>query len=258
MRLFWLLPLTLWAQYQVPRLLSLAGTQAALLGEPLSANPASAFSTSRWNLSTGSAFYILTPELSYHTIGLSVRIDTLQALSVIGHYWGFDKLSHLHGGLGYAMRLMRGQVTLSVRGRFLHTNLQEYGQVSSLTPDIGLLWQISPRLRVGGYGFNLLGRGWGRMPGHATYGLGLSYEPSPHTQLLSEIHQGERGPWSVHTALVYRPMSLLLLRIGVAVPILQVGGGFSMVYRRVALDFGYRYYPTVGSWAGAGLTYPAP
>lgn len=258
MRFFWLFPLTLWAQYQVPRLLALAGTQAALSGDPLSANPASAFPASRWQISTGSAFYILTPELSYHTIGIAFRIDTVQALSLIGHYWGFDKLSHLHGGLGYAMRLLRGQITLSVRGRFLHTNLQEYGQVSHLTPDIGLLWQVSPRFRVGGYGFNLLGRGWGRMPGNAAYGIGLSYEPSAQVQLLSEVHQSERGPWAVHTALAYRPVSLLILRMGIAAPLLQVGGGFSIAYKRLTLDFGYRYYPTIGSWAGAGLTYPAP
>jgi hypothetical protein len=257
MRLFWLFPLTLWSQYLVPRLLSLAHTQAALVSDPLSANPASAFPASPWLFSTGSAFYILAPELSYHTFGLSVRLDTFQAVSVLGHYWGFDKLSHWHGGVGYALRLLQGQITLSVRGRLLHTNLQEYGQVSQLTPDIGLLWRVSRHLRVGGYGFNLLGRGWGRLPGAATFGMGLAYEPSPQVQLLSEFHQGERGPWSVHTGLSYKPTDLLILRLGVAVPLLQIGGGFSLLYKRLALDFGYRYHPTIGSWAGAGFTYPA-
>ncbi len=235
----------------------MAGAQAALLGDGLSANPASSFPQSRWLFATGSAFYILTPELNYQTLGLAFRLDTSQAISLLGHYWGFDKLSHLHGGLGYALRLMRGQIMLSVRGRFLHTNLQEYGHISQLTPDMGILWQVSRRLRVGGYGFNLLGRGWGRLPGMATYGIGLAYEPSSQVQMLSEIYQGERGPWSIHTAIAYRPVSLIVIRCGVAVPLLQVGGGFSLLYKRVALDFGYRYYPTVGSWAGAGLTYPA-
>jgi hypothetical protein len=257
MRFFWLLPLTLWAQYEVPRLLGLAGAQVALVGEPLSANPAGTFPSGLWGFSGGSAFYVLTPELSYHTLGLAFRLDSVQAISLIGHYWGFDKLTHLHGGIGYALRLLRGQITLSVRGRFLHTNLQEYGQVSQGTPDVGLLWQVSPKVRVGGYGFNLLGRGWGRLPGAATFGLGMVYEPSVQVQLLSEVHQAERGPWTLHTALQYRPVSLLILRLGVAAPLLQVGGGLSLVYKRVAIDFGYRYYPTTGSWAGAGFTYPA-
>ena len=200
---------------------------------------------------------MLTPELSYHTLGLTVRLDSVQAISLIGHSWGFDKLTHLHGGIGYALRLLRGQITVSVRGRLLHTNMQEYGQVSQWTPDVGLLWQVSPRLRMGGYGFNLLGRGWGRLPGTAAFGLGVVYEPSPLVQFLSEVHQAERGPWTLHTALQYRPVNRLILRLGVAAPLLQVGGGFSLAYKRVAVDFGYRYYPTTGSWAGAGFTYPA-
>ncbi len=241
----------------VPRFLSTAGAQAALSAEPLSANPAGAFPTGRWGLSSGSAFYLLTPELNYHTFGAAARLDSFQALSLLGHYWGFDKLTHLHGGLGYALRLLKSSLTLSVRGRWLHTNLQEYGQITQFTPDVGLLWQVSHTLRVGGYGYNLLARGWGRLPGMSSYAIGLSYQPTPQVEVLSDLYQGEAGPLCLHTAVVYRPISLLTVRVGAAVPLIQAGGGFSLTLKRLAVDFGYRYHPVVGSWAGVGLTFPA-
>ncbi len=242
-----------WAQYLVPRLLSISQVQSALTHEPLSANPASGFG--KLVFQTGSAIYAPTPEWNYQSIGLSYGWDSLQAISILGHYSGFDKLSHFHGGIGYALRLFQRSITVAVRGRALHTNLQEYGRVSQVTADLGLLWQIGPALRFGGYGYNLLARGWGRLPGSSQFGLGVSYKPTTQSEALLELVQPSVGTLQVRTGFRYRPVSVLELRLGVGAPLLEVSGGFSLYHRTLGLDFGYLYNPRVGSWVGIGFSY---
>lgn len=233
--------------------MGLAQIQGALTSEPLSANPASSFA--KLTFQAGSAFYALASELSYHSIGFSYSWDSLQSVSLLGHYWGFDKLSHLHGGAGYALRLFQRSIVVAVRGRVLHTNMQEYGQISQFTADLGLLWQVGPMLRVGGYGYNLLARGWGRLPGSTQFGLAASYQPTRQSEALFEMNQPNFGALQVRTGFRYRPISMLELRVGVGAPLLEVGSGCTFYHKGVGIDLGYLYNPQAGSWLGLGLTY---
>jgi hypothetical protein len=245
-----------WGQYFAPRVIGGGELQAPLQGEPLSANPVSAFPYQRWCAQVGTALYGPAPELSFRLAGGSYSWDSLQMVSLLLQQWQFDKLSQWEVGGGYALRFLRGQVTLAVRGRWLSTFFSEYGRVQRFTPDVGFAARISPALRIGGYGYNLLAQGWGFLPGRMHYGIGVAYAPHPSAEVRTELLREGVFPLQVRTGFLYRPHPILTLRGGVGLPTLLVGAGFTLAYKKVGLDFGYRYQPSTGSWVGIGLSAP--
>lgn len=236
--------------------MGVAGAQATLRGEPLSANPAAAFPLQRWQLQVAAAGYMPAPELTFRMGGGSFSWDSLQAVQLLGQQWGFDKISQTELGAGYGLHLLSGRVVLATRGRLLVTNFSEYGRIQRFTPDIGFQVQLAQRWRVGGYGYNLLARGWGLLPGATRYGVGLSYLPSVQAQVLADVTQEGTGPLQVHTGFVYAPATILLVRAGVALPVLTLGAATSLRYKKARLDLGYQYQPTTGSWASVGVCFP--
>lgn len=247
----------LWAQYAAPTLLGVGGAQAALSSEPLSANPAAAFPFQRWQLQLAASWYVPAPELSFRMGGASFSWDSLQAVQLLAQQWGFDKITQSEVGIGYGLRFLAGgKVGVATRGRLLVTNFSEYGRVSHFTPDIGLQVQLAQRWRLGGYGYNLLARGWGLLPGATRYGVGVSYLPSTQAQVLTELSQEGTGPLQVRTGFVYAPLAVFAVRAGVALPMLTVGAGMSLRYKKVRIDLGYQYQPATGSWASGGVCFP--
>lgn len=255
MRWLLFLPIGLLAQYYAPRLLGVGYAQAALLHEPLSANPASPFPQGRLALAAGTSIFLPATELQFYSGGIAFSWDSLQSVSGLIQQWGFDKITQTEAGLGYAARFLQRRLTLAVRGRLLSTNFSEYGRLRQGTADMGFTFQVGQRFLLGGYGYNLLARGWGFLPGRIQYGLGLAYIPTPTAQILTEITHRDYAP-EVHTAFIYNPHALLILRGGVGLPVLRVGAGLSLRYKGVSLDIGYTYQPTTGGWAGVGLTSP--
>lgn len=249
------LPISLVAQYYSPVLLSTGHTQATLLHEPLNPNPAATFPQRRLVLTAGTAMFLPATELRFYAGGGAFSWDSLQCVSALVQQWGFDKIIQTETGIGYAARFLQQRLTLAVRGRLLSTNFSEYGRILRFTPDIGFTFRIGSRLALGGYGYNLLSQGWGFLPGHIQYGVGLSYEPTPAAQVLAEITHKDRVP-EVRTAFVYSPHTLLILRGGVGLPVLRIGAGFSLRYKGVSVNVGYTYQPATGSWAGIGLSTP--
>lgn len=245
-----------WGQYLAPSLVGLGGVQAPLQQEPLSANAAAAFPAARWCAQVGTALYLPTPELAFRLAGLAYRWDSLQMTSLILQEWRFDKLSQMEAGLAYALRLLKGQVTVATRGRLLLTSFSEYGRLVRFTPDLGVILQPGPRLRLGGYGYNLLGRGWGALPGPLQYGLGVAYVPSSLAEAYLELTQEGAHPLQVQSGFSYQIHPLLRLRAGAGWPVLTLGAGLRLSYRRLGLDMAYRYQPHVGSWAALGIAYP--
>jgi len=245
-----------WGQYLAPSLAGLSGVQAPLQNEPLSANAATAFPADRWCAQAGTALYLPAPELAFRLAGLSYRWDTFQMTSLLLQEWRFDKLSQVETGLAYALRLLQGRVTIATRGRLLFTSFSEYGRLLRFTPDLGLILQPSPRLRIGGYGYNLLGRGWGLRPGPVQYGLGVAYGPSSLAEAYLELTQEGAYPLQVHSGFSYQMHPLLRLRAGVGWPTLTVGAGLRLSYHRLGLDMAYRYQPSTGSWAALGIAFP--
>lgn len=246
----------LWAQYYTPRLMSLAYTQATLLYEPIGLNPAASLPLRYVSATVSGAFYLLSPEIGFYTGGASYSWDSLQGMHVLLQHWGFDKITQSEAGAGYALRLLQSKLTLGVRGRLMSTNFSEYGRLYRFTPDAGFVFKLSPRLLIGGYGYNLLARGWGFLPGYTFYGVGIAYQPSPEAQVMTELTHAAGGPSQIRTAFVYAAHSSIQLRGGVSLPIILVGAGLSIRYQRVAMDIGYTYQPTTGSWTGIGISLP--
>ncbi|MCX8113065.1 MAG: hypothetical protein N3E49_07745 [Bacteroidia bacterium] len=254
MRYLGILVGVLWAQYYTPHLLSTMQTQATLLHEPINANPAAVFPLERFHLGVNSALYLPAPELIFYSGGGSYTWDTLQSVHLLWQRWGFDKIHHSEIGAGYALRLVRSRLTLAVRARLLSTTFSEYGRLYQGTPDVGFTLKLGGSWYLGGYGYNLLAKGWGNLPGRTQYGIGLSYQPSPIVQTLTEVTQQENTVPQVRTALVYVPHALLILRVGVCWPILGIGAGWTLRYKKVSLDVGYGYQPTTGNWASVGVS----
>ncbi|MCS7153453.1 MAG: hypothetical protein NZ989_05880 [Bacteroidia bacterium] len=246
----------LWAQYYTPRLMSLAYTQAPLLHEPIGLNPAASLPSGHFSTSISGTFYLPSPEIGFYTGGISYSWDTVQGIHVLLQRWSFDKITQSEAGAGYALRLLQNKLTLAVRGRLLSTNFSEYGRLYRFTPDAGFVFKLSPRLLIGGYGYNLLAQGWGFLPGYTFYGVGIAYQPSPEAQVMTELTYTAGGPSQMRTAFIYAPHPSIQLRGGVSLPILLVGAGLSIRYQRVAMDIGYSYQPTTGSWAGVGISMP--
>lgn len=236
--------------------MGVAGAQAPLREDPLSANPAAAFPLQRWQLQAAAAGYLPAPELTFRMGGASFSWDSLQAVHLLAQQWGFDKITQSELGLGYGLYLLSGRVGIATRGRLLATNFSEYGRIRRFTPDIGFQVQVAKRWRIGGYGYNLLARGWGLMPGAIRYGVGVSYSPSAQAQVLSELTQEGAGPLQVRTGFVYAPAAVLSVRAGVGLPVLTVGAAASLRYKKARLDVGYQYQPATGSWASVGVCFP--
>lgn len=245
-----------WGQYFTPNLLGRASTQATLSAEVFSANPAGAFSGQRWHAQAATAVYVPAPELNFRLAGGSFSWDSLQMVSLLVQQWQFDKLSQGEVGGGYGLQLLQRRVLIAVRGRLLTTNFAEYGRLHRFSPDIGFDVKLTPQVQVGGYGYNLLAQGWGFLPGAIRYGIGATYRPSALASVMVELSQEGTAPWQVHTAFSYRPHALLEIRAGVAWPMLTVGSGLLLRYRRIGVEMGYRYQPTTGSWGAMGLIFP--
>ncbi|MCX7607315.1 MAG: hypothetical protein N2170_08660 [Bacteroidia bacterium] len=245
-----------WLQYLSPRLIGRAEVQASGDGGLLAGSPTAAFPKQRWAGELSTALYLPAPELGFRLAGASFSWDSLQAVNALIQQWNFDKLSQWETGIGYGLRFLRSRVQLAVRGRLLSTNFSEYGRLHRFTSDIGALWSVSSRVWVGGYGYNLLARGWGLLPGASRFGLGVSYRPTPNAEVSTELVQEGSFPLQLRTAFQYQPHSVLLLRGGIGLPTLLLGVGFTLRYRKVGLDFGYRYQPSLGGWSAIGLSFP--
>lgn len=231
-----------------------AQTQATLSSCGLCANPATSFPKRRLGLSTQAAIFVPAPELAFYSASGSFSWDSLQNIHLLLQQWNFDKITQTESGFGYALRLWHRRIILGVRGRLLSTNFSEYGRLYQATADMGCLFELSRDWYVGGYGYNLLARGWGRMPGYTEYAIGATYQPSSFGQVLIQLSLRESGLLNFHTAFTYTPHRILTLRGGVAVPHLSVGGGFSLLHRNISLDIGYLYQPSLGSWFSLGLS----
>ncbi|MCX7651246.1 MAG: hypothetical protein N2200_00030 [Bacteroidia bacterium] len=256
MRLLFFCLCPLYAQYYTPHLMGTAQTQATLTQSLLSANPAATFPERKLSLSTQVAVFIPAPELAFYSGAGSFSWDSLQNIHIILQQWGFDKLAQTESGIGYALRLWQQRIVLGVRGRLLSTNFSEYGRLYQGTADMGCIFQIGEHLFLGGYGYNLLARGWGFLPGYTEYALGAAYQPNSSSQVLVQLSLKEGDAPSLHTAFTYTPHGMLTVRGGVILPFLSVGGGFSLRYKMISMDMGYFYQPRTGSWLGIGLSKP--
>ncbi|MEN2992395.1 MAG: hypothetical protein ABDH91_02445 [Bacteroidia bacterium] len=249
------LVLLIWGQYYAPVALSLSGAQSCLTGEVLSLNPAT-FPQRRWSGEVAVTAYLPAPELSWRLGGVAFSWDSLQALQAQLSYWGWDKITHWEGGVGYGASFFRRKVRLGVRARSLFTDFAEYGRVWRFTPDIGFQFFPLPQLVIGGYGYNLLGVGWGLLPGTLRYGLGIAYVPLSTALLVAELTQEGSAPPQIHTGFLYSPHRMLYWRAGIAVPLLQIGTGIDLAYQSWRLRLAYGYQPTLGSWLAVGLAHP--
>ncbi|MCS6790862.1 MAG: hypothetical protein NZ580_07785 [Bacteroidia bacterium] len=247
-----LLPLMGLGQYRTPRFMALGEIQAVQLYDPISVSPAAAYPNRSWSAAVAGAFYLPVPELSSRMIGGAFRWDTMQGISLLAQQWGFDQITQWEAGLGYFLRLPKQELTIGVRGRMLTTTIAEFGRIHRFSPDLGAFWQPLPRLRLGAYGYNLLGVGWGRLPGNVRYGLGVAYV-LPYAEISTELTQEASHPMQYRLGLQYSPHPILTVRLGAAFPTATMGAGLGLRYQRFILDLGYRYQPTLGSWIAIGL-----
>jgi len=161
-------------------------------------------------------------------------------------------------GLAYAKKLFPF-LSVGLQLSYLTTVLAEnYGSRGSFIAEIGLLSQVSPKLRVGFHAFNLTRTALAdafdeRLP--MNFRLGLQYDFSDKVKIAVEAQKDLELPAVFKGGIEYQPAKIFFIRLGVATQPFNANIGMGMKLKNLHFDIAGSIHPVLGFSPKASLAY---
>lgn len=161
-------------------------------------------------------------------------------------------------GFAYAKRLWKF-LSVGLQLSYLNTTLAEdYGSRHSFIAEIGLLSQVTPKLRIGFHAFNLTRTQLAdafdeRVP--MNFRLGAQYDFSKKVRIAVEGEKDLELPAVFKAGVEYLPVEQFAIRVGVGTAPFRADFGLGLRLRFLHFDIAGSVHPVLGFSPKASLSY---
>lgn len=161
-------------------------------------------------------------------------------------------------GLSYGMRLWKF-LSVGLQLSYLNTHVAEnYGDRHSFIAEIGLLSQVTPRLRIGFHAFNLtrtkLADAYDeRVP--MNFRLGAQYDFSKKVRIAVEGEKDLELPPVFKMGVEYFPAEIFAIRVGMGTQPFHADFGLGLRLKFLHFDIAGSIHPILGFSPKASLSY---
>ncbi|TNF32078.1 MAG: hypothetical protein EP314_00405 [Bacteroidetes bacterium] len=161
-------------------------------------------------------------------------------------------------GLAYGKRLWKF-LSVGIQLSYLNTRLAEnYGSRHSFIAEIGLLSQVTPKLRIGFHAFNLtrtrLANAYDeRVP--MNFRLGLMYDFSKKVKVAVEGEKDLELPPVFKMGVEYFPADVFAIRVGIGTAPFHADIGLGLRLKFLHFDIAGSVHPVLGFSPKASLAY---
>lgn len=161
-------------------------------------------------------------------------------------------------GLAYGKRLWKF-LSVGLQLNYLNTHIAEnYGNRHSFIAEIGILSQVTPKLRIGFHAFNLtrtkLADAYDeRVP--MNFRLGMQYDFSKKVRMAVEGEKDLELPPVFKAGVEYFPADIFAIRVGVGTAPFHADFGFGLRLKHLHFDIAGSIHPVLGFSPKASLAY---
>jgi hypothetical protein len=161
-------------------------------------------------------------------------------------------------GFAYGKRLWKF-LSVGLQLSYLNTRLGEnYGQRHGFIAEIGLLSQVTPRLRIGFHAFNLtrtrLANAFDeRVP--MNFRLGAQYDFSKKVRVALETEKDLELPAVFKAGVEYFPAEIFAIRVGIGTQPFHADFGLGLKLKNLHFDIAGSIHPILGFSPKASLAY---
>jgi hypothetical protein len=159
-------------------------------------------------------------------------------IGINAHYSGDVHFNNNQIGLAYARRLNE-QVSLGIQFNYNNMRIAGYGNHSTVTFEIGGLWQVTQKIRMGLHVYNPVGGKFGKQQQEklpAIYTMGMGYEASDNFFIGAEIIKEENQPVAVNAGMQYQFSQQFFARAVVSAATGQFAAGLGLKWKRCKVE----------------------
>jgi hypothetical protein len=164
------------------------------------------------------------------------------------YYSGGEEFNEAQAGLAYGM-LLSGNVSIGTQINFNQIRVRGYGSASTINFELGALFTLSNKVRMGLHVYNPVGGKFGKNKTEklaSIYKAGVGYEASEQFFVSAEIAKEENLPVNVNVAMQYNFNKHFLARGGVSSAIANYFLGVGILRNAMRLDFISSYHQQLG------------
>lgn len=200
----------------------------------------------------------LLSDLNLQAATFAIPTSKLGTFAVSYSRFGNTLYNQSRYGLAYGKKLFPF-LSIGLQLSYLNTHLAEgYGDRHSFVAEIGLLSQITPKLRAGFHAYNLtrtvLSEGNDqRVP--MNFRLGLQYDFSKKVRMAVEVEKDLELDPMLKVGIEYLPVEMFAIRIGMGTLPLHMDLGFGLRLKNFHFDIAGSVHPVLGFSPKASLAY---
>lgn len=171
-------------------------------------------------------------------------------------YFGFEAYNEQQFRLAYGRKLARN-FSIGASFDMLSTRMAEYGNFTTFTVELSMLYAISDDLWLSAHTFNPMQVELveGENPVPTTMSLGLRYASTATVRMFLEAQQEWDSGLSIRGGIEYEPLEWLILRAGTMTQPVQFTFGLGIQIDPLWMDLAYAYHPLLGSTPMLSLRY---
>jgi hypothetical protein len=170
-------------------------------------------------------------------------------LSLGAQLYGFELYRTTRAGVGYSL-LLAENFSVGVQLNYLGLQLREqYGSAHAATAELGLLYTISEKWRMGCSVFNLGRTKFSDYQNErfgTTMRLGTSYNLSSKVLLSLEAEKNINYPLRAKMGMEYQPINQFFIRGGLSTAPFEGSFGFGYKFKPLQLDLGSSFHQVLG------------
>ena len=150
-------------------------------------------------------------------------------------------------------------LSLGIQLSYLNTHIAEnYGDRHSFIAELGLLSQVSPKLRLGFHAFNLTRTKLAdafdeRVP--MNFRLGAQYDFSEKVKVAVEAEKDLELPAVFKAGIEYYPAKIIAIRVGIGTQPFHADFGLGLMLKNLHFDIAGSVHPVLGFSPKASLAY---
>lgn len=182
---------------------------------------------------------------SHSVIGIPLKNA---GIGVNMYYTGSEDFNEAQAGLAYGM-LLANNISIGTQINFNQVRITGYGAASTVNFELGALFALSNKVRMGLHVYNPVGGKFGKNGAEkfaSIYKAGVGYETSEHFFVSAEIAKEENLPVNVNAAMQYYFNKHFLTRAGVSSAIANYFVGVGILWDAVRLDIISSYHQQLG------------
>lgn len=172
--------------------------------------------------------------------------------------FGNTRFNQSRYGLAYGKKLFKF-LSVGLQLSYLNTAIAEnYGSRHSFIAEIGLLSQVTPKLRLGFHAFNLTRTKLAdafdeRVP--MNFRMGAQYDFSPKVRVAVEAEKDLELPAVFKAGIEYYPAKIFAIRVGVGTQPFHADFGLGLKLKNLHFDIAGSVHPILGFSPKASLAY---